>query len=1015
MKNLTLLTSLFLSMIVISASGQNPVHKQIKSETDPEAGITKNIRQDSKTSGVPVQIVPNQVKEVGINWQFTDAAAVGSRVKVSSQTGQTFTSWWLNDQRISMYGNSSSPLWEQFIITDWEWPIDMTEDGAWVVTGFGNTVQVFMESSSVVFWELTVTGSVMGVKLSPDGTVLFVADNNHDGLGNAYVSSYTIGQSTPVWEVPFTGDGTVFTASRDGSRLVFCQYTGFNKMWVIDGVSGDVLFDAFYANQNPPALSNDGSVILNGDYSGNAYLYKYNETLNSYEEKWTFKVAGGGTSVWVVGMGVSGDGTTVAAGSLVFMANGTYDGEIYLFNSWSPVPLWVFSGTGDEVSAIDLSEDGSLIAAASWGPLAQNKPDFFLFRKESEVPIFTINTPGSFASVDISDDGTLCAVTGKAVHMREFGNGGFLYNINSDPGGGIVAGLVDLENTADDANAKVVINELEKYFNRSKADGSYEIKYVPEGTYSVTASKIGYYPVTVENVTVSEGQISTVDFNLEETGNPPYDLIATKGAGLTIDMVWHCSNPDDLLGFNIYRKTIPEDLFPDEPLATVSNQVFIFTDNDVLPLTTYYYTVTGIIESGVESPYSNVSDGWMCDGFITDEVSSYPGSMPVIDGTITPGEWDDAYVVDASDFLGKYDNTANPVGSVTMYFKNNAAMTELYVASINENDTVLEDHDEVALYIDDNNDGVFPAIGDSTEGNYWAAYYASGSVIRFRPIYNNGGVGYTYLIENPQIAVSDATGHIVYEFVIPIGTDANWKIAPNAQDQSGLFMFTLDDPTAFDGYWPCLNPQIFSPIGYGQITFDAEDAVPPPPDEINIWWTDGPPFSVSVEWSQPDINDFDHFNVYYSVLSGNWELLTETIGRQIQYISNNGDYTEFYVTTVDHSQQESAQSGTVAFDLTVGTGENASGTIRNVFPNPASEYINISLEIEHQGIYDITIRNLTGQTMHQLYHGNLTKGTKILHWNGIDDKGHPVQNGIYILIVSGPGLIESYKVVVMKE
>ena len=325
--------------------------------------------------------------------------------------------------------------------------------------------------------------------------------------------------------------------------------------------------------------------------------------------------------------------------------------------------------------------------------------------------------------------------------MREFGSGGFLYNIHSDPGGGIISGLVDLENTTDDANAKVVINELEDYFNRSKSDGSYQVKYVPAGTYTVTASKIGYYPETISNVVVSEGIVTDVNFNLEETGNPPYQLMATHGAGLTIDLSWESDDPGDLLGFNIYRKNFAEDLFPEEPLATVSNDIFTYTDNQVLPLITYYYAVTAIIETDVESPYSNVAEGWMSTGFITDKISVYVGTTPVIDGTITPGEWDDAFVLDASDFLGKNDNIPNPVGSVTMYFKNNAAMTELYVACINENDIVLEDHDEVALYIDDNNDGAFPPSGNMSEGNYWAVYYASGNLIRYRPIYDNGGVG----------------------------------------------------------------------------------------------------------------------------------------------------------------------------------------------------------------------------------------------------------------------------------
>lgn len=1014
MKSFTILTLMVFSLCWLYISGQNVEQRQVRTETDANSGQSIITQNGLLQNILKFNPMTGQDKAAGINWQFTDAVAIGSKTKVSSQTGQNFTSWWLNAQRISMYGNSSTPLWEQPITSEWEWPIDMTEDGAWVASGSGNTVQVFMASSSVVFWELTVPGNVLGVKLGPDGNTLFVAENNHDGMGNARVAKYTVGQTTPIWQVPFTGDGTVFTTSKDASRLVFCQYTGFNKMWVLNGATGAHLFDAFYANQNPPALSNDGSVIVNGDYSGNVYLYKYNADLNSYEEKWTFKVGGGGTSVWVVGMGVSGDGSTVAVGSLVFLASG-YDGEIYLFNSYSPVPLWVFEGVGDEISAIDLSEDGSLIAAASWGPLTQNKPDFFLFRKESDVPIFTINTPGSFYSVDISDDGTLCAVTGKAVHAREFGNGGFLYNIHSDPGGGVVSGIVDLENTNDDANAKVVINELENYFNRSKPNGSYQIKYVPAGTYSVTASKIGYYPETVNNVVITEGGVTTVNFMLEETGNPPYQLTATHGAGLTVDLSWWCDNPGSLLGFNIYRKSIEEDLFPEEPLATVTNSANSYTDSDVLPLTTYYYAVTAIIEADVESPYSNVAAGWMSYGFITNTISVYQGTTPVIDGTITPGEWDDAFMLDASDFLGKYDNTPNPVGSVTMYFKNNAAMTELYVACINTNDILLEDHDEVALYIDDNNDGTYPPTGNNSEGNYWAVYYASGNLIRYRPIYDNGGVGEVILLENPQIAVSNATGHIVYEFMIPIGNDADWKITPNAQNTSGLFSFTLDDPTAFDGYWPCTNPQIFVPIGYGEITFNAVDDVPPPPDNLIIWWNDAPPYTVTLEWNPPAVNDFDHFNVYRKVNTGSWEFLMSTIGTQILYLSATGDYTEFHVTTVDQSGQESVPSQIAVFDITIGIHENTEKIIRQVFPNPTKGSVNISLEILQSGTYDVSVSAMDGRTVKSIFRGGLEAGAHKLYWNGTNLDGNPVQDGIYFLTIKGTGLNTSQKIVMMRK
>jgi hypothetical protein len=272
-------------------------------------------------------------------------------------------------------------------------------------------------------------------------------------------------------------------------------------------------------------------------------------------------------------------------------------------------------------------------------------------------------------------------------------------------------------------------------------------------------------------------------------------------------------------------------------------------------------------------------------------------------------------------------------------------------------------------------------------------------------------VGYVYLLENPQIEVSDATGHIVYEFMVPIGTDANWKISPNIQNQSGLFMFTLDDPTGFDGYWPCQNPQIFSPMGYGQITFNAIDDVPPPPDQINIWWTDGPPYTVFIEWSQPDINDFDHFNVYYSVNAGNWELLTETIGRQLQYFSDNGDYTEFYVTTVDHSGQESEASATVVFDITIGIPEANEEIELSVFPNPAQTEINLSLHIQNTGNYIIEVQNTAGQVIANLFEGTLSSGVQTLRWNRAGVDGKPVPGGLYLLTVIGSNHKECYKII----
>jgi len=1007
-KALTVILTMLISFVLF---GQNTV-TTTKTITDPDAGMSIINGSTSEISHFSGNFTTGGTsRDVSINWQYTDPVAIGSKIKVSEQSGYTFNSWWLNNVRVSLYENSSTPVWENPVTSDWEFPIDMTSDGEYVAVGQGAIIQVFATATQSLVWEKTTTATISGLKLSPDGTMIYVVENMPEGLDKSLVSAYTVGVNDPVWQTAFAGAATAFAASGDCSKLVFCQYTGYNKMWVLNGSDGEVIYDALYKNQNPPALSYDGKFIINGDYSGYAYLHEFDEETGTYFEKWTYKVGGGGTSAWVVGMGISDDGSTVAIGTLVFFTS-SYDGEIYTFNTYSNEPLWVFSGCGDEVSAIDLSADGSLIAAASWGPLNHAKPDFYLFRKESSTPIFSINTPGSLNTVDISPNGNLCSLSGKAVHAREFGSGGVLYNVSSNPGGGTISGQVSNLSGAPVENVKVKVEGLDDYYAYTGVGGLYQIKYVPEGTYTVSTSKVGYYPVPANNVAVVEGQVTTLNFQIEETGNPPDLFSVTHGATSTVNLEWTCDEAGT--GFNIYRKTIPEALFPETPIATVGSGIFTFSDETALPLKTYYYAVTNIINLGVESPYSNVEEGWVASGFVINEISVYVGSTPTIDGTISPGEWDDAFVMDASDFLGIYDNLPNPVGSVTMYYKVNQDLTELYVACDNQNDVTLEDHDEVALYIDDNNDGTYPATGDDSEGNYWAVYYASGNLLRYRPIYNTGGVGTVIEVSNPQVEVSNATGHIVYEFMVPMGDDQVWKINPNEQNQSGLFTFTLDDPSNFDGYWPTLNQQIFEPAGYGTITFGAEDDVPPPPGDVTIQTLNFSGVVIgNLEWSQPEINDFGHFNVYVNNGAG-FEFLDETEGTQMFYISIPPVVAQLYITTVDNAGQESVPSETVTFDPTVGLGEIAFNKEFSVYPNPTTGTANVSFRIDQPGSYQVAVYDTEGRLVRTLLSADLKTGEYCISWNGSSETNNPVKNGIYLMKLSGKQQNSTQKIVLMR-
>ena len=596
------------------------------------------------------------------------------------------------------------------------------------------------------------------------------------------------------------------------------------------------------------------------------------------------------------------------------------------------------------------------------------------------------------------------------MHARAFGNGGNLYNINADPGGGTLTGHAIKSGASVQAGVKAEILGLPTYYGFTNDSSVYNVKFIPAGTYSVRYSAVGYFTQVISGVQITDGQTTTRDVTLLPVGAPPSNLSATQGAYLHVHLSWTASGTANLTGYKIYRKLYDFSDYPSTPLGTTTSGVLTFNDSTALPLTHYYYAVTAVVSDTLQSPYSNDAIGWTATGFINNNLSAYVGTTPVIDGVINSNEWSDAFRVDLSDYLGINDNAPDPIGSVIGYFKVNAALTELYVAVENFKDLDLNDHDEVALYVDDNNDRVYPPSTDNTEGNYWAVHYATGDLIRYRPIYNNGGVGAVVLVPNAQVKVALSSGHVVYEFVIPLGTDSTWQIHFNSQHQSSIFVFALDDPTLFNGWWPCTNAGIFVPTDYGVITFGASDQVPPPPNNLQL--SNGIAQDIELHWLQPDINDFDHFNIYESQDGGPFNLIDNTVGVQY-FLTVVEGYYQFYVTTVDLAGHESIPSNTVSADVHVGIrGGPGDVSMVKFGPNPFTDQVTIDITTEKQTSLLVEIYDLTGALVLMLQNGQVMKGPHHFTWNGRSSSGNILPAGIYNLVVrAGGGTQNSYRLV----
>jgi hypothetical protein len=195
-----------------------------------------------------------------------------------------------------------------------------------------------------------------------------------------------------------------------------------NLAALVDTSSGNILFSVagsgagniFYR------ISGDGSVFVVGGFSFDVYQYDgttYQRVIHFTRANSWF---GGASSV-------SRDGSTVGTFAGDF-ANGWLSGEVFLFDVASRAMLGSYPVTGSgsfqgTPIGADSSDDGSVMAFASWGTEFHDWPEVMVFNRNVEL-IGQINFPGSAFGVDVSGDGRYVVGGAKAVHANQFGSGG---------------------------------------------------------------------------------------------------------------------------------------------------------------------------------------------------------------------------------------------------------------------------------------------------------------------------------------------------------------------------------------------------------------------------------------------------------------------------------------------------------------------------------------------------------------------------------------------------------------
>lgn len=357
--------------------------------------------------------------------------AIAEDVFLSGDGMNIFAGWWLNNERVSLYRTiaDQDPIWSRDYAADWQIAVAGSFDaGALAANGSGSALSEWNKMSYVPNWSFSwLSGysgtSSEGVDVSGDGSLIAAVAAMSDVDGILYVFDSATGDT--VYTRHFNPTRGVYGVdiSTDGHVIVVSTYDMI-FIWE-DGNSRGTLGNY---GQTTARVSGDGSVVVLGNFSGLVRVYRWNPGGPYYD----LLIEDQTGHPWVTAVAVSDDGSTVMAGT--YQYNPVSTGKVLMYDTTSADPLWEYANYGDYVASVALTPDGSRGVCGSWGQYGSTYGEVLsVFDKPSSVPVFAllddIDEPGSIFCVAISDSGKYVAAGGKAVHAREFGNGGQVYAI----------------------------------------------------------------------------------------------------------------------------------------------------------------------------------------------------------------------------------------------------------------------------------------------------------------------------------------------------------------------------------------------------------------------------------------------------------------------------------------------------------------------------------------------------------------------------------------------------------
>ncbi len=283
--------------------------------------------------------------------------------------------------------------------------IDISGDGSKIIASIAESTLLFDSSGNIPLWRYNQVGNAYNVAISKDGKYMAAGTGGTESNTNSnLLILWNEKSNKPLWQYHSSGNFHDVSLSDDGKYIVGATGCPDRRFYVFSRGSNIPLVQSEMLTRDSPVhrakISADGSLAAVGSESDAGAVFLFN--TNSKEPVWKFPTQNGSS---VRALNFTPDGKFIGAA--------TFGGQAYIFekDKSAPVATWIVNNTA--LGGMDISDDGSFIAAGG------TDKKLHIFKKGSQTGK-EVSFNEYVEEIDISANGKyIAAGTGGSVYFFE--------------------------------------------------------------------------------------------------------------------------------------------------------------------------------------------------------------------------------------------------------------------------------------------------------------------------------------------------------------------------------------------------------------------------------------------------------------------------------------------------------------------------------------------------------------------------------------------------------------------